>query len=62
MKAKITHDYCPDPRPVFIHEGVKFMILGTEKGENGYFHTIQNTVSGNKKTVPHSVMERIVEF
>ena len=62
MKAKITHDYNPHPTPVFIHNGVKFAFLGTEIVEHGALHTIKNTVSGNIKTVPHSVLEAIVQF
>lgn len=62
MKAKIFHEDCPDPRPFFIHKGVKFGFLGTEIVQGGALHTIKNTVSGNVKTVPHGVLELIVEF
>ena len=62
MKAQITYDYSPDPRPVFIHKGVKFAFLGTEIVHGGAMHTIRNTTNGKTSTVAHSVLEEIVNF
>ena len=47
----------------FTYNGIKFTIQGTEINEDNHcFHTIRNESNKEIKSVPHSVLERYVDF
>lgn len=62
MKAQIYQHFTPHIEVYFTHEGKKYTFHGTELVQGGALHTIKNTETGNMKTLPHSVLERIVDF
>lgn len=62
MKVKIYQHFIPHLEVYFTHEGKKYSFHGTELVEGGALHSIKNTETGNVKSVPHSVLERIVDF
>jgi hypothetical protein len=62
MKAQIYQHFIPHLEVYFTHEGKKYSFHGTELVAGGALHTIKNTKTGNVKSVPHSVLDRIVDF
>ena len=64
MKSPITQQFNNNILEVsFTHNGVKYLFLGTEIGDNGHVvHEVQNSVTGGIKTVVHSKLESIVDF
>ena len=62
-KSQIFQQFNPHFEVFFTYNNKKYNLIGTSTNElNHTFHEVLNPLSGNIKTIPHSILAETVDF